>query len=83
MNFQFKNKFTLRSNVISFFGGNLDLLKIEKFGLMSEPSLKCENNASFKYNYTLKLFITSKMAYSCCYIQGRNLHFPDCLHKKF
>ena len=23
---------------------------------MSEPALKCENNASFKQSYTLKLF---------------------------
>ena len=27
---------------------------------MSEPALKCENNASFKQIYTLKLFIAFK-----------------------
>ena len=30
---------------------------------MSEPGLKCENNAIFKQNITLKLFIDLKMAY--------------------
>ena len=30
---------------------------------MSEPEQKCENNAIFKQNYTLKLFIACKMAY--------------------
>ena len=34
---------------------------------MSELALKCEkNNAIFKQNYTQKLFIAFKMAYSCC-----------------
>ena len=33
---------------------------------MSEPALKCENNAAFfKQIYALKLFIVFKMAYSC------------------
>ena len=51
----------------TFFGGNLDFPKIKKwkkFVLMSEPALKCENNASFKQINTLKLFIAFKMAYS-------------------
>ena len=30
---------------------------------MSEHALKCENNASFKQIYTIKLFIAFKMAY--------------------
>ena len=30
---------------------------------MSKPALKCENNAIFNQNYTLKLFIAVKMAY--------------------
>ena len=30
---------------------------------MPEPALKCENNAVFKQNYSIKLFITFKMAY--------------------
>ena len=29
--------------------------------LVSEPALKCENNAIFEQNYTLKLFIAFKM----------------------
>ena len=32
---------------------------------MSEPAHKCENYAIFKQKYTLELFITFKMAYSC------------------
>ena len=31
---------------------------------MSEPTLKCENNAIFNLSYTLKLLIAFKMAYS-------------------
>ena len=43
---------------------------------MSEPALKCEND-------TLKLFITFKMAYFCCFSLGGTLYFPDFLQKKF
>ena len=50
---------------------------------MSEPALKCENNASYKQIYTKKLFIAFKMAYSCCFSFGRNLDFPEFLPKKF
>ena len=50
---------------------------------MSEPGLKCENNASCKQIYTLKLFIAFKMAYSFCFNFGGNLEFPDFLQKKF
>ena len=50
---------------------------------MSEPGLKCENNASCKQIYTLKLFIAFKMAYSCCFSLGGNLDFPKFLQKKF
>ena len=39
---------------------------------MSEPALKCENNAIFKQNCTLKLFITFKMPYYCCFSLGGN-----------
>ena len=34
---------------------------------MCEPALKCENNAIFKQNYTQKLFIALKKAYSCSF----------------
>ena len=57
----------------TFFGGNLDFTKFKKwkkFLLMSEPALKCENNAVFNQIYTLKLFIAFKMAYSCCFRLG-------------
>ena len=50
---------------------------------MSEPALKCENNAIFKQIYTLKLFIAFKMAYSCCFSLGGNLDFPEFLQKRF
>ena len=50
---------------------------------MSEPALKCENNASFKQIYTLKLFIAFKMAYSGCFSLGGNLDFPDFQQKCF
>ena len=50
---------------------------------MSEPALKCENHASFKEFFTLKLFIAFKMAYSSCYSLGGNLDFPEFLQKKF
>ena len=50
---------------------------------MSEPALKCENNASFKQINTLKLFIAFKMAYSCCFSFGGNLDFPEFLQKSF
>ena len=48
---------------------------------MSEPALKCENNAIFKQNYALKLFIAFKMAYSFCFGLRGNLDFPDFLQK--
>ena len=37
---------------------------------MSEPALKCENNAFFKQNYTLELLIALKIAYCCCFSLG-------------
>ena len=40
-------------------------------------------NAVFKQNNTAKLFITFKMAYSCCFSLGGNLDFPEFLKKKF
>ena len=46
---------------------------------MSEPGLKCENYASFKQIFTLKLFIAFEMAYSCCFSFGENLDFPEFL----
>ena len=56
---------------------------MEKFDLMSEPALKCENNTIFKQNYILKLFIAHKMSYSCCFSWGGNLDFPEFLQKSF
>ena len=50
---------------------------------MSEPGLKCENYASFKQIFTLKLFIAFEMAYSCCFSFRGNLDFPEFLQKKF
>ena len=48
---------------------------------MSEPALKCENNASFNQIYTLKLFVVFKMAYSWCVSLGGNLDFQNCSKK--
>ena len=39
--------------------------------------------AIFKQNYTLELFISLKMAISCCFGLRGNLEFPDFLQKKF
>ena len=50
---------------------------------MSEPAQKCENYAIFKQNYTLKLFVAFKMAYSCCFSLEGNLDFPEFLQKSF
>ena len=50
---------------------------------MFEPALKCQDSAFFKQNYALKLLITFKMAYSCCFSLGGNLDFPDFLKKSF
>ena len=50
---------------------------------MSEPALKCENNAIFKQVYILTLFIAFKIAYSCCLSLGENLDFTEFLQKKF
>ena len=57
------------------------LIHWKKFVLMSEPALKCENNAIFNQNYTLKLVITFNMTYSCCFSLRGNLNFPDFLKK--
>ena len=54
-----------------------------KFVLMSEPAQKCENNAIFKQNNALELFISLKMAISCCFGLRGNLDFPDFLQKSF
>ena len=50
---------------------------------MSEPALKCENNAIFKLNYIQKLSISVKISYSCCFGLRGNLEFPDFLQKQF
>ena len=48
---------------------------------MIEPAQKFQDNAIFGHNYSLKLFIIFKMAYSCCFGLGGNLDFPDVLQK--
>ena len=50
---------------------------------MIEPARKCQDNAIFKQNYSLKLLITFKMPYSCCFSLRGNLDFPDFLQKSF
>ena len=44
---------------------------------MSECMLNFENNAIFKWNYTLTLFIALTIAIFCCSSLGGNLDFPD------
>ena len=44
---------------------------------MSKPTQKCENNAIFEQNNALELFISLKMAISCCFGLRGNLDFPD------
>ena len=39
----------------------------KKFVTMSESAQKCENQAIFKQNYTLELFIALEMVYYCCF----------------
>ena len=52
---------------------------------MTEPALNCENNmAIFKQNYTIKLFIAFKMAYSCSFrLRGNLAKFQDFFQKSF
>ena len=50
---------------------------------MPEPAQKCENNAIFMQNYTLKRFVAFRMAYSCCFGLRGNLEFPIFLQNKF
>ena len=51
---------------------------------MFKPALKRQHNAIVKKNYSPKLFISFKMAYSCCFsLGGGILDFPDFLQKSF
>ena len=53
----------------------------KKIVLMSGHRTKCEDHASFKQNYALKLFMAFKMAYSCCF--SFSLDFLDFPQKSF
>ena len=50
---------------------------------MSEPALECDNNASYEQIYTLKLFISIKMAFSCFFSFGGKSRFSRIPPKKF
>ena len=50
---------------------------------MFEPALNCENNAIFKQIYSLKLFITFKMAKSSCFSLGEIKIFQISSKKSF
>ena len=50
---------------------------------MSEPALKCENNAILNQNCILKLFIAFKMAYYCCASKVGSIDFLYFLQKSF
>ena len=47
------------------------------------PALKCENSAIFMQNYSQKLFIAFKIAYSWCFSFRGNLAFRNFLQKSF
>ena len=71
-------------DVMKRFGGNLDFHKVNHLrnSLFYCMYLKkCENNATiFKQNYTLKLFIAFKMAFTCYFswnrVKARFSRFP-------
>ena len=50
---------------------------------MSEPALKCENNAIFKQSCTQKLLISFKISYSCYFGFSKNLEFSDSSKNSF
>ena len=57
-------------------------MKLKKVILhLSETAQKCENDAIFKQNFTLELYIAFNMAFSCCFSLGGNLDFLDFLQK--
>ena len=74
-------------NVIKLFLEDIQispkLRHLIKFVMMSEPAQKCENQAIFKQNYTLELFIALEMVYFCCFSLGGNLDFLHFLQKRF
>ena len=70
----------------TFFGWNVDFPKIKKLKKVCYNVLTCtkmSKHSIFKQNCTLKLFISFKISYSCCFSFRGNLEFPDFLHKKF
>ena len=69
-------------DVIKLFWISPKLKNGKKFVLMSEPALKCENNAAnFKQIYPLKLFIAFKIAILAVSAFWGNLDFPEFLKK--
>ena len=48
---------------------------------MSEPTLKCENNAIFKYNYTLKVFMILNWPILDGFDLRGNVDIPDFLQE--
>ena len=70
----------------TFFGGNLDFPKAKKLNKVRSNILtltKMWSQAIFKQSYTLELFISLKMAISCCFGLRGNLEFPDFPPKFF
>ena len=66
------------ANDQTYLRGNLYFPKRKKLNkvMISEPAQKCENYAAIlKQNYTLKQFISLKMAFSCCFGSVQNLDF--------
>ena len=70
----------------TFFGGNLNFPKIKKwkkFILMSKPALEWWNNAIFKENNTLNLFVTFKIVLFLLFQLRGKSRFSRISPKKF
>ena len=70
----------------TLFGANLDFPKIKKLNKGCSNVWTCSKMSKqcyFKQNNALELFISLKMAISCCFGLRGNLDFPDFLQIKF
>ena len=70
----------------TLFGGNLDFPKVKKLNKVCSNVWTCSKmwkQCYFKQNNALELFISLKMAISCCFGLRGSLDFPDFLQIKF
>ena len=69
----FKHSANVNEPYRTFFGGNLDFPKIKKLKKVCSDVWTCtkmSRQCYFQQNNSLKLLITFKMAYSCCFSLG-------------